>query len=367
MLSTGVRQKLQWTEVQRKQRCNQQQINKELERINKLPNPLLASQLPTDPFTAMANLMRDLNTHGPRYEGMAADQAFDVIGGFREASRAQLCSTLAVGTLNVAGLDDFKLGMALLLMLHSKIDVMVLTDTQHTDTSAAYFKKLVQSHLGGAAKIYASDTTPREHERRQRTNPKVQRKKRDSSLPRYQHAGSHMRKGPGGIIFIIGPRWGPSLLTGRSDDSGHGALAEIQLKTQTGKIHILGTYWPEIPDNKRIHPTASNLWSRVSFWLRDRHQHKVDPIQYLQDLAITWSHTAIRTGSEAVILAGDLNSRWLPSEHGGQRAIEGWCDMNLLINGPRLIADYLRTTFITRGHEQDSGNSPMCSKTIRKK
>ena len=176
---------MQWTEVQRKQRCNQQQINKELERINKLPNPLLASQLPTDPFTAMANLMRDLNTHGPRYEGMAADQAFDVIGGFREATRAQLSSTLAVGTLNVAGLDDFKLGMALLLMLHSKIDVMVLTDTQHTDTSAAYFKKLVQSHLGGAAKIYASDTNPREHERRQRTNPKVQRKKRDSSLPRY--------------------------------------------------------------------------------------------------------------------------------------------------------------------------------------
>jgi hypothetical protein len=71
----------------------------------------------------MANLMRDLNTHGPRYEGMAADQAFDVIGGFREATRAQLSSTLAVGTLNVAGLDDFKLGMALLLMLHSKIDV----------------------------------------------------------------------------------------------------------------------------------------------------------------------------------------------------------------------------------------------------
>lgn len=56
-----------------------------------------------------------------------------------------------------------------------------------------------------------------------------------------------------------------------------------------------------------------------------------------------------------MILAGNLNSRWLPSESGGQRAIESWYDVNLLNNGPRQIADYLGTTFITRGHEQDHG------------
>jgi len=56
-------------------------------------------------------------------------------------------------------------------------------------------------------------------------------------------------------MFIIGPKWGPSLRNGRSDDSGHGALAEIQLNTQTGPINIIGTYWPEVPDDARIHST----------------------------------------------------------------------------------------------------------------
>ena len=83
--------------------------------------------------------------------------------------------------------------------------------------------------------------------------------------------------------------------------------------------------------------------------------HKVNPITYLQELALKWAHTAAQTGSNAVILGGDLNSRWLPAERGGQRSIEEWCDTNFLINGPRQIADALKTTFITRGHETENG------------
>ena len=72
-------------------------------------------------------------------------------------------------------------------------------------------------------------------------------------------------------------------------------------------------------------------------------------------MAIKWAHTALRTGSDFVILAGDLNSRWNNDDSGGQRSIEHWCDDNFLINGPKLISDHIAEPFITRGHELDDG------------
>ena len=193
---------------------------------------------------------------------------------------------------------------------------------------------------------------PRTHERREHAEPN--RTKSPGSTSKKRRARIH--QGPGGIIFIIGPKWGPSLIDGRSDDSGHGALAEIQLRTTQGKIHILGTYWPERPERSHITPLAVNLWSKIQTWLHSRHNHVDDPIQYLQRLAIKWAHTALRSGGDAVILAGDLNSTWKANERGGQRAIENWCDANYLINGPRLISDCLNIPFITRGHEVDEGS-----------
>ena len=156
-------------------------------------------------------------------------------------------------------------------------------------------------------------------------------------------------------MFLIGTRWGPSLANGRSDDTGHGALAEIQLRTQHGLINILGSYWPEKPMTSHIQSTALNLWSKVTTWLHGRNVRSSTPIQYLQDLALGWVNTALRTGSQGVILAGDLNSTWLANERGGQRAIENWCDDSFLINGPRLISDLLKIPFFTRGHELDDG------------
>ena len=118
--------------------------------------------------------------------------------------------------------------------------------------------KIVQAHLGGAAKMYASDTNPRKHERREHADSNISK----SSGPTGKRPiRSH--QGPGGIIFIIGPKWGPSFIDGRSDDSGNGALAEIQLRTMQGKIHILGTYWPERPERTHITPLAVNLWSKL--------------------------------------------------------------------------------------------------------
>jgi hypothetical protein len=296
--------------------------------------------------------MEDLTKYGPIFEGREASQAFDVIGGFKANCGSQQ-SNLNIATLNIDGLDDLKIGLATLLILHNNIDILVLTDTRHTATSAQYYKKIVQGQLGGATRVYASDTTPRERDRRVKpTKSTIPFKKRRTPL----HTGRERKSaGPGGIMFIIGPKWGPSLANGRSDDSGNGALAEIQLRTQQGTIHVQGTYWPERPEPCRIHPKAINLWSRMKFWLQSKQHIDDDPVAYLQHLSLQWANTALRTGSHAIILAGDLNSTWTTNESGGQRAIASWCEENSFISGAKLISDHIQQRFITRGHELDTG------------
>ena len=345
------RRRKQWSDVLRYTTPDQKTITQEIQKLNKSPN-LVSEQQPTmNPLDAMEKLLSDLRLHGPVLEGAASGQAFDVVGGFKTADCSH-SSTLVAGTLNVGGLDDFKLNMAILLMMQSGIDVLVLTDTQHTATSADYHRKVFQARMGGAARIFSSATTPRQHERRQRRSDASIR---PTTNTRGRNRTNRVHNGPGGVMFLIGPRWGPSLANGRSDDTGHGALAEIQLRTQDGLLNILGSYWPEKPETSHIQSTAINLWSKISSWLHRRNTRNTSPIQYLQDLALKWTNTALRTGSKGVILTGDLNSRWRSQERGGQRSIENWCDDSFLINGPRLISDLLKIPFFTRGHELDDG------------
>ena len=347
------RRRKQWSDVLKSAPPTPAGIAQEIEKLNKAPNPIPAQQLSMNPLDAMEKLLSDLRMHGPVLEGAAPGQAFDVVGGYK-TNDCSHASSLVVGTLNVGGLDDFKLNMAVLLMISSGIDVLVLTDTQHTATSADYYRKILQARLGGAARLFASATTSRQHERRQRQKETC--KTRPATNNRGRNRSNRMHNGPGGIMFLIGTRWGPSLANGRSDDTGHGALAEIQLRTQNGMLNILGSYWPEKPMASHVQATAINLWSKVTTWLHGRNIRNSTPIQYLQDLALGWVNTALRTGSKGVILAGDLNSTWLAKERGGQRAIEHWCDDSFLINGPRLISDLLKIPFFTRGHELEDGS-----------
>ena len=304
------RRRKQWSDVLRHTTTDTSGVTQEIQRLNKIPVTQSPQQTTMNPLDAMEKLLSDLRLHGPVFEGSVQGQAFDVVGGFKYADCPP--GTLVAGTLNVGGLDDFKLNMAVLLMLQSNIDVLVLTDTQHTATSADYYRKLFQARMGCAARTYASATTPRRNERRQQHAGSA----RPGAAKRGRNRFNKVHSGPGGIIFLIGPRWGPSLANGRSDDTGHGALAEIQLRTQGGLLNILGSYWPEKPETSHIQSTAINLWSKITSWLHERHT-RTDPIQYLQDLALKWTNTALRTGSKGVIITGDLNSRWLSKERGG--------------------------------------------------
>ena len=82
------------------------------------------------------------------------------------------------------------------------------------------------------------------------------------------------------------------MIDGRSDNTGCGLLAEVQLRTMSGTMHILGSYWPEKPDDKYIKAGAGNLWTRVSQWLTSTGQVGTSPAQYVQTLALQWMHTA---------------------------------------------------------------------------
>ena len=137
-LTTG-RPRITWTDVHKPP--NNRSLDTDIEVTSNTPNPLLHRPPILDPLSAMEQLMTDLNFHGPVFANRAQGKPFDVIGGYKGLTQSQC--TLSVGTLNVAGLDDYKLDMSILLMMQSSIDIIVLTDTQHTTTSAAYYKKMV--------------------------------------------------------------------------------------------------------------------------------------------------------------------------------------------------------------------------------
>ena len=121
-----------------------------------------------------------------------------------------------------------------MIMQQDGIDVMICPDSRHTPATARCLKKLFAELLGAGTKTYFSKDKAR-------------------------------RPGdPGGIAIIIGPRWGPSYISDRSrtDHSNHGVLTKVNLRTTTGYIAVLGTYWPESPNDndsgaRPAHSTAT--------------------------------------------------------------------------------------------------------------
>ena len=220
----------------------------------------------------------------------------------------------------------------MLLMVQSNVDVMILTDTQHTERTARTYRTHFQRRMGGSAKLHASSTKEMHFGKRRPLT------------------ATHSRKGSGGSMILIGPKWGPSMINARSDDTGCGVLTEVQLRTTQGTVNILGTYWPSKPEAARIQEGAGNLWSRVSDFLASRHNTGT-PVTYVQDLALAWTQTALKNGAHAVILTGDLNSTVSSSEGGGQRQLQRWTTEHSFLNGPSGVSQQLGIPFYTHGIE----------------
>ena len=133
----------------------------------------------------------------------------------------------------------------------------------------------------------------------------------------------------GGIMFIVAPTWGPSLVTCQDDYSECGALSSITLQSTTGRILLMGSYWPIRHTMDETTLDDQNLWSRLAGYINDCGLRE-SPIEYLKRLIITWANTAILAGVQSVILGGDLNATWLASEAGGQRVLDTWASIHSL-------------------------------------
>ena len=151
----------------------------------------------------------------------------------------------------------------------------------------------------------------------------------------------------GGIMFVIAPAWGPSQITCQDDYSECGALSSMTLQTTTGRLNVIGTYWPIRHTMDETTLGDQNLWSRVAGFLHENELRET-PIDYIKRLIITLANTAMASGSHAIIIGGDLNATWEATESGGQRVLSTWAHDNALSNGPRMLAAHRNDAHITR-------------------
>ena len=273
------------------------------------------------PMEVLINTRADLAHSAPSLPQQAKGMAYNVIGGYKSDS-ASSHATLTVSTWNINCLTGHKARFVVEIMIQDKIDVLLLIDTRHSPQTARSFRRIFVQRLGAGSQLYFSKDPNR-------------------------------RPGePGGIICVVSPTWGPSYLPqhSRSDSSGQGVMTCIRLRTESSFLSILGTYWPFVPVGaSRMEESSKKLYNRLFQYCKTIHPQNPDPISHIQNLMVHWMTSAWEDGCTGFIATGDLNSRWLPTDHGGQRSIVDWANDNYLINGPRLIADRANMKFITFG------------------
>ena len=297
-----------------------------------------------DPAEAMIQLRHDLTCTYATKDDHVPGTMFDVIGamsinsaertriGCFKTTHAESVRTLMITSLNVNGLNGMKARTLAHLMKQDNGDVLVCVDTRHNENTIKSYRKIFKDILGPGSQVYFSKDPNRTH-------------------------GEY-----GGIVIIIGVIWGPSYIpaNSRTDDTGQGILARIHLRTITGFISIMGTYWPFVPSKDMQTKPAElshKLWHRVKAFCKSRHAHKPDPIEYLKHLMIKWMDNDTAEGCEGHIHCGDYNSKWSPSDIGGQRTLSQWASNNYLINGPRLITDRGNLSFVTYGRAHRHGGT----------
>ena len=129
---------------------------------------------------------------------------------------------------------------------------------------------------------------------------------------------------PGGIGVVVGPKWGASVLSdgSRTDNTGHGVLIRVRLRTSTGFLSIYGTYWPFVRFKDQLNTGESKLWSRVHDFCKNNRMHDTDPIRHIQSLYDQWASRDWGDGCKGLILGGDFNSTWGRGERGGRGTVD---------------------------------------------
>ena len=102
-------------------------------------------------------------------------------------------------------------GNVCMLMQQDTIDVFVMTDTRHSAVTMTLYVRLLRDKFGAGTAVYGLVDAKR------------------------------CPGDPGGIITVIGPRWGPSYVRelSKTDFSGHGVLTAVILDTVDGRLCVL--------------------------------------------------------------------------------------------------------------------------------
>ena len=121
-------------------------------------------------------------------------------------------------------------------MVEDGTDVCTLIVTRCSHRTGSYYAKVARAQLGRGSRVVLS--TP----------------------PLSDGEVLGMIKGQvGGIMQIIGIRWGPLVYDTCRDRSGLGLVTATYLRGGTMDIQLLGTYWPV----KSIKDQGRSLWTRT--------------------------------------------------------------------------------------------------------
>jgi hypothetical protein len=148
------------------------------------------------------------------------------VGGQAVKATGAVDPQLRIGTLNVNGLDDTKLELILQFVQGETIDVLFLIDTRIEKKAGKYMGKKIKRRLGAGTRTHVTPCT---------------KDYGSSQLNGFRRVG--------GIITIIGPRWGNSVREFQDDKFGPdkqtvGVMTQVTMSTTNGDINAIGTYWP---------------------------------------------------------------------------------------------------------------------------
>ena len=226
-----------------------------------------------------------------------------VVGGFRSPEDADRTpeQRLHVCTLNVAGLDECKLDLILQHMEDEEVDIMFCIDAQLSAKSGRYMGRKAKTRLGTGTVVHI--------------NPCAKH-----STAGGQTAGRRV----GGIMTIVGKRWGTSIKEFAPDwlgmkGSPAGVLSRVTLCTTEGNICIIGSYWPI--SHTAAEEKDKNLWRLLQNYINVHADKDRNPTELIKRIVQQWVQTAVKNNAKGAIVAGDLNSTWGSGERGGQQSL----------------------------------------------
>ena len=119
-------------------------------------------------------------------------------------------------TLNVNGLNEGKLDKILIWMMKDSIDSLTLIDVRGSNAALPYWKETIRRCLGPASKVYHALAVPFKFK-----------------------AGQPKQVRVGGLLHIIGSRWGRRSSNFYQDPSGLGLVSAVDVKLQ-GSYRVPG-------------------------------------------------------------------------------------------------------------------------------